>query len=116
MPYGRGLHKRIIADVWTWAGDYRTGNKNLGVEHGIIVPRCTRSMTRLDIGWITRHAHPPKFGHGTSAPCKQPTISTLPPLFNLHARDPGISKICVAFKARSLCSAIGRTDCAASYD
>ncbi len=38
-PFGRGLHKRMFGEVWTWAGDYRTSNKNMGVEHGTIVPR-----------------------------------------------------------------------------
>ena len=38
-PFGRGLHKRMFGEVWTWAGNYRTSNKILGVEHSLIVPR-----------------------------------------------------------------------------
>jgi len=26
------LHKRMFADIWQWAGEYRTSNKNLGVD------------------------------------------------------------------------------------
>ena len=27
----RQLHKRMLSDVWKWAGQYRTSNKNIGV-------------------------------------------------------------------------------------
>lgn len=26
------LHRRMFADIWKWAGEYRTSNKNLGVD------------------------------------------------------------------------------------
>lgn len=29
----RGLHRRMYNDVWDWAGQYRTGDKNLGVPY-----------------------------------------------------------------------------------
>lgn len=35
-PFGRNLHKRMFRDVWTWAGTYRTSNKNFGVEWPLI--------------------------------------------------------------------------------
>jgi len=28
----RELHKRMFADIWKWAGHFRTSNKNLGVD------------------------------------------------------------------------------------
>jgi len=32
----RDLHKRMFQDIWRWAGDFRTSNKNLGVDVGEI--------------------------------------------------------------------------------
>jgi Fic-DOC domain mobile mystery protein B len=29
----RRLHRRMLGEVWQWAGNYRTSNKNIGVEH-----------------------------------------------------------------------------------
>lgn len=31
-PFLRGLHRRMFANVWRWAGKYRTSERNLGVE------------------------------------------------------------------------------------
>ena len=28
----RELHKKMFADIWKWAGQFRTSNKNLGVD------------------------------------------------------------------------------------
>lgn len=30
--YIKELHKRMFADVWKWAGEFRTTNKNIGVD------------------------------------------------------------------------------------
>jgi Fic-DOC domain mobile mystery protein B len=30
--YIKELHKRMFADVWTWAGEFRTTNKNIGID------------------------------------------------------------------------------------
>jgi Fic-DOC domain mobile mystery protein B len=30
--FAKGLHKRLFGDVWTWAGSFRTTEKNIGVE------------------------------------------------------------------------------------
>jgi Fic-DOC domain mobile mystery protein B len=29
----RQLHRRMFGDVWRWAGNYRTSNKNIGIDH-----------------------------------------------------------------------------------
>lgn len=34
----RGLHRRMFDDVWKWAGDYRTSERNLGVAAWRIAP------------------------------------------------------------------------------
>jgi Fic-DOC domain mobile mystery protein B len=57
-PFGRGLHKRMFGDVWTWAGAYRTNNKNLGVEHGMIVPRLYEVFEQIDY-WVDHQTFPP---------------------------------------------------------
>jgi Fic-DOC domain mobile mystery protein B len=31
--YVRGLHQRMFSQTWTWAGRYRTTEKNLGIPH-----------------------------------------------------------------------------------
>jgi fido (protein-threonine AMPylation protein) len=28
----RGLHKRMFGEVWRWAGDFRTSERNIGIE------------------------------------------------------------------------------------
>lgn len=30
------LHKRMLGDVWTWAGSFRHSDKNIGVDHFVI--------------------------------------------------------------------------------
>ena len=57
-PFGRGLHKRMFGDVWTWAGHYRTSNKNLGVEHGMIVPRLYEVFDQIGY-WVDHQTFPP---------------------------------------------------------
>jgi Fic-DOC domain mobile mystery protein B len=57
-PFGRGLHRRMFGDVWTWAGDYRTSNKNLGVEHGMIVPRLYELFEQIGY-WVDHETFPP---------------------------------------------------------
>jgi fido (protein-threonine AMPylation protein) len=43
-PFGRNLHRRMFRNVWTWAGTYRTSDKNLGVEWQLILPRLYEAM------------------------------------------------------------------------
>ena len=67
-PFGRGLHKRMFGEVWTWAGDYRTSNKNLGAEHGMIVPRLYEVFEQIGY-WVDHKTFPPdeiavRFHHG----------------------------------------------------
>src|ERR1700722_10886238 len=32
-PWLKGLHRRMYDQVWTWAGQYRTSDRNLGVPY-----------------------------------------------------------------------------------
>ena len=70
-PFGRGLHKRMFGEVWAWAGDYRTSNKNLGVEQGLIVPRLYEVFDNAGY-WIEHKTFAPdeiaiRFHHGLVA-------------------------------------------------
>ncbi len=56
-PFGRGLHNRMFGDVWTWAGDYRISNKNLGVEHGMIVPKIYEVFDNVGY-WVEHKTFP----------------------------------------------------------
>lgn len=52
----RGLHRRMFDDVWNWAGEYRTSQKNIGIEPFRIQPEL-----RLIIGdasyWIVHQSY-----------------------------------------------------------
>ena len=41
----RELHKKMFEDIWKWAGQFRTSNKNLGVDKNQI---CTEIKKLLD--------------------------------------------------------------------
>jgi Fic-DOC domain mobile mystery protein B len=45
----RNLHRRMYAEVWTWAGQYRTTDRNLGVPYWQI---------RLDMHGLEADVHP----------------------------------------------------------
>lgn len=67
-PFGRGLHRRMFGDVWDWAGNYRTSNKNLGVAHAMIVPQIYAVFDNAGY-WIEHNTFSPdeiamRFHHG----------------------------------------------------
>ena len=41
-PFLRALHRRMFSRVWSWAGRYRTSERNLGVESHRIGPEMRR--------------------------------------------------------------------------
>ena len=45
--FGRNLHKRMFDRVWRWAGAYRTSNKNIGIEYGMIHARLAETFERV---------------------------------------------------------------------
>jgi Fic-DOC domain mobile mystery protein B len=56
--FGRNLHKRMFGTVWRWAGVYRTTNKNLGVEYGLIHARLGETFERIRY-WAEHEIFPP---------------------------------------------------------
>jgi len=50
-PFARSLHRRMFRDVWSWAGTYRTSDKNLGVKWPLIQPRIREALEQTRY-WI----------------------------------------------------------------
>lgn len=57
-PFGRNLHKRMFGKVWRWAGTYRTTNKNIGIEYGLIHARLAEAFERVRY-WVENETFPP---------------------------------------------------------
>lgn len=54
----KDLHGRMLGDVWRWAGDFRTSEKNIGIPY-YEIPMAVREL--LDDGktWIECKTYPP---------------------------------------------------------
>jgi Fic-DOC domain mobile mystery protein B len=57
-PFGRNLHRRMLGDVWRWAGTYRTSDKNIGVQWQLIQPRLHEALEQTRF-WIENKTFPP---------------------------------------------------------
>lgn len=56
--FARGLHKRMLDDVWRWAGQYRTSNKSIGVDKTQITARLYQAFDNFTY-WIENKTYPP---------------------------------------------------------
>lgn len=54
----RELHRRMFADVWEWAGRYRTSEKNIGVAPHRIA-ECVRNLVEDTRVWMSEHVYEP---------------------------------------------------------
>lgn len=54
----RILHKRMLGDVWKWAGDFRKSNKNIGVDMWQI-PTTLRSLLDDAKYWVENKTYSP---------------------------------------------------------
>jgi len=54
----KNVHKRMYGDVWSWAGEFRTTNKNIGIDRWQV---ATQLKYLLDdtIYWIEHQTYPP---------------------------------------------------------
>ena len=52
------LHKRMFADVWRWAGQYRQSDKNLGVQR-VQIPIEMRNLCGDGQAWLEHVAYAP---------------------------------------------------------
>lgn len=48
----RELHRRMLGDVWRWAGKFRTSERNIGITHSPI-PVALRQLLDDTKAWIT---------------------------------------------------------------
>ena len=53
----RELHRRMLGDVWRWAGDFRTTERNLGIPHHEI-PMALRELLDDVKAWIEQRSYP----------------------------------------------------------
>jgi Fic-DOC domain mobile mystery protein B len=51
------LHRRMYGNVWSWAGQYRTSQKNIGVEH-FRIPIDLRAMLDDCRYWVENNTYP----------------------------------------------------------
>ncbi|MEQ8333451.1 mobile mystery protein B [Nisaea sp.] len=54
----RTLHKRLFGDVWTWAGEYRLTEKNIGIDP-FQIPVQLRMHLNDARYWAAHHVYPP---------------------------------------------------------
>jgi len=57
-PFIRRLHKRLLGDVWTWAGTYRLTEKSIGIDPRQI-PEQLRTLLDDVHYWIAHETFPP---------------------------------------------------------
>ena len=53
----RELHRRMFSDTWTWAGQYRTSNKTIGV-HWPRIPMDVRNLVEDGRYWLENAVFP----------------------------------------------------------
>lgn len=56
--YVKELHRRMLGDVWRWAGKFRTSERNLGIAHWEI-PVALRILLEDTKAWIEYKTYPP---------------------------------------------------------
>ncbi len=54
----KDLHRRMLGDVWRWAGKFRTSERNLGIAHWDI-PAALRQLQDDARAWIEYQTYPP---------------------------------------------------------
>ena len=54
----RMVHKRMYADVWAWAGEFRKTNKNIGIDKWQI-PSALRCLLDDTHYWYENNTYPP---------------------------------------------------------
>ena len=54
----KDLHRRMLGDVWRWAGTFRTTERNLGIPF-YQIPMALRDLLSDVNAWIEHQAYPP---------------------------------------------------------
>jgi len=53
----KDLHKRMLGDVWKWAGKLRTSQRNIGIDYWLIAPELRQLLDDAK-AWIGYGAYP----------------------------------------------------------
>jgi Fic-DOC domain mobile mystery protein B len=54
----KDLHQHMLGDVWRWAGEYRTSERNIGIDHWKIPEEIRMLLDDAKI-WIEKAVYPP---------------------------------------------------------
>ncbi len=54
----RDLHRRMLGDVWRWAGKFRTGQRNIGIDYWLIAT-ALRQLIDDAKAWIDYNTYTP---------------------------------------------------------
>jgi Fic-DOC domain mobile mystery protein B len=54
----KDLHRRMLGDVWRWAGKFRTTERNLGIPH-FDIPIAMRELLEDAKTWVEHKTYPP---------------------------------------------------------
>lgn len=54
----KNVHKRMYGDIWAWAGEFRTTNKNIGIDR-LQIATALKSLIDDTIYWIEHQIYPP---------------------------------------------------------
>jgi Fic-DOC domain mobile mystery protein B len=54
----KDLHRRMLGEVWRWAGKFRTSERNLGIPH-YEIPVALRQLLDDGRAWIEYNSYPP---------------------------------------------------------
>lgn len=54
----KDLHRRMLGDVWRWAGTFRKSERNLGIPH-YEIPVALSQLLDDSRAWIDQKAYPP---------------------------------------------------------
>jgi Fic-DOC domain mobile mystery protein B len=54
----KDLHRRMLGDVWRWAGKFRTSERNIGIDYWEI-PTALRQLLDDTSAWIEYNTYPP---------------------------------------------------------
>lgn len=57
-PFILALHKRMYGRVWSWSGEYRKTNKNIGVDK-LEIPMALRSLIDDAAYWLEHNVYEP---------------------------------------------------------
>ncbi len=52
------LHRQMLGDVWRWAGQFRTSERNLGIAH-YEIPAAVRQLLEDARGWLEYKSYSP---------------------------------------------------------